>query len=190
METSKLNLNRRQAVKMTATLLGVGIIGADFFLSGCARKATKIEGITESVINLLDEVGETILPETPDSPGAKAAQIGLFIKAIVEDCYSPAEQHIFITGINTLEERAMDQYNTIFVDLPAETKLELLSVIDVEASKNEAETPIHYFSMMKQLTLWGYFSSEIGATQALRYNKVPQEFKGCIPYKEGDKAWA
>lgn len=48
----------------------------------------------------------------------------------------------------------------------------------------------HYFAMMKQLTLWGYFTSEPGATKALRYVPVPGRFEGCIPYKKGDKAWA
>jgi hypothetical protein len=43
---------------------------------------------------------------------------------------------------------------------------------------------------MKQLTLLGYFTSEIGATQTLRYVAVPGKYEGCIPYKKGDKAWA
>ena len=50
--------------------------------------------------------------------------------------------------------------------------------------------PAHYFRMMKELTLWGYFTSEPGATKALRYVAVPGRYEGCIPYKKGDKAWA
>jgi hypothetical protein len=46
------------------------------------------------------------------------------------------------------------------------------------------------FGMMKQLTVWGYFTSEVGATKALRYVAVPTRYEGCIPYKKGDKAWA
>lgn len=48
----------------------------------------------------------------------------------------------------------------------------------------------HYFSLMKQLTLLGYFTSEVGATQALRYVPVPGKYEGCISYKKGDRAWA
>jgi hypothetical protein len=44
--------------------------------------------------------------------------------------------------------------------------------------------------MMKQLTLFGYFTSKEGATQALRYKAVPGKYEGCIDYKKGDKAWA
>lgn len=50
--------------------------------------------------------------------------------------------------------------------------------------------PHHYFKMMKELTLLGYFTSEIGATKALRYVAVPGHYDGCVPYKKGDKAWA
>jgi hypothetical protein len=48
----------------------------------------------------------------------------------------------------------------------------------------------HYFRMMKELTLLGYFTSEIGSTQARRYVPVPGRYEGCIPYKKGDKAFA
>lgn len=52
------------------------------------------------------------------------------------------------------------------------------------------DVPRHYFRMMKELTLLGYFTSEIGQTQALRYNPVPGRYEGCVPYKKGDKAQA
>ena len=48
----------------------------------------------------------------------------------------------------------------------------------------------HYFTMMKELTLTGFFTSEVGATKALRYVAIPGRFEGCVPYKKGDKAWA
>ena len=52
------------------------------------------------------------------------------------------------------------------------------------------ENPSHYFTMMKELTLLGYFTSEIGCTQARRYVETPGKFEGCVPYAKGDKAWA
>jgi hypothetical protein len=53
-----------------------------------------------------------------------------------------------------------------------------------------ADIPNHYFRMMKELTLLGYFTSEVGATKALRYIETPGHYDGCMPYKKGDKAWA
>ena len=43
---------------------------------------------------------------------------------------------------------------------------------------------------MKQLTLWGYFTSKEGMTKALRYNPVPGRYEGCIDYKKGEKSFA
>lgn len=50
--------------------------------------------------------------------------------------------------------------------------------------------PKHYFSLMKELTLLGFFTSEPGATKALRYSAVPGKYDPCMPYAKGDKAWA
>ncbi|WP_386079792.1 gluconate 2-dehydrogenase subunit 3 family protein [Vreelandella sp. F11] len=47
----------------------------------------------------------------------------------------------------------------------------------------------HYFTMMKQLTLFGFFTSEVGATEVLRYEAVPGRYDGCAPYN-GEPAWA
>ena len=53
-----------------------------------------------------------------------------------------------------------------------------------------ADSPTHYFRMIKELTLLGYFTSEIGCTQAQRYAETPGKYDPCVPYKPGDKAWA
>jgi hypothetical protein len=53
-----------------------------------------------------------------------------------------------------------------------------------------ADSPPHYFRMMKELALLGYFTSEIGCTQAQRYEESPGRWEPCIPYKAGDPAWA
>jgi hypothetical protein len=80
------------------------------------------------------------------------------------------------------------------MDIDGGQRKALLTEIDTEAKKYMAEKtdedPKHYFRMMKELTLLGYFTSEIGATQALRYVAVPGKYEGCVPYKKGDRAWA
>lgn len=58
------------------------------------------------------------------------------------------------------------------------------------ATEVTADAPVHYFRMMKELTLLGYFTSEIGYTQAMRYQETPGRFDPCVPYTPGEKAWA
>jgi hypothetical protein len=78
--------------------------------------------------------------------------------------------------------------------ITAQQKHDLLVKLDQEQKdymKNKKDAdPSHYFRMMKELTLLGYFTSEIGCTQARRYVETPGKFEGCIPYKKGDKAFA
>ncbi|HEX5172112.1 MAG TPA: gluconate 2-dehydrogenase subunit 3 family protein [Cyclobacteriaceae bacterium] len=185
-------MNRREALTATAAFLGSTIIGSQAFLSGCRRSETKIEDFNEEVLGLLDEVGETILPATTSSPGAKAGKIGEFMKVIVTDCYSPEEQKIFFEGISTIQQAADKKYGRSFVKLDDPQKFDLMVLFDQEARKLESEKgreQMHFFSMLNQLTVWGFFSSEPGATRALRYVPIPGRYEGCIPYKEGDGAW-
>ncbi len=187
-------MNRRDALTATAALLGGAIIGGQAFLSGCIAEKTETGLFSEADLAFLDEVGETILPTTEKSPGAKAAKIGTFMKTIVTDCYDDAEQAIFLAGMGKLKDLSLKQYQRSFMQLNADEKTKLVTSLDQEAtsySKNKPETePEHYFSMIKQLTLWGFFTSEPGATEALRFVPVPGRYEGCVDYVAGDPAWA
>jgi hypothetical protein len=170
--------------------MGSTLIGADFFLSGCTRKVKNNALFSDAEISFLDEVGETILPETNSSPGAKAVKIGVFMMTIVTDCYNQKEQTICKEGIDSIEQMALTNYAKGFLELDSNQKQDLLVLLDNEAKVISEEKPTHFFTMMKQLTIWGFFTSEQGATKALRYLPIPGSFKGCIPYNKGDKAWA
>jgi hypothetical protein len=188
--------------------MGGTVIGADYFLTGCSSPAKKDEKATASTdapaakpkdlldsgqISFLNEVGETILPAT-STPGAKEAQVGSFMAVMVRDCYTPADQKIFLAGLDKLEEACKKQHGKDFMACDAAQRTSLLTALDKEQqafSKNQRkDDPSHYFRMMKQLTLLGFFTSEVGATKALRYLPVPGRYDGNVPYKKGDRAWA
>lgn len=190
-------MNRRDALSRVAVLFGGTIIGAEFFLSGCKNPNAKTAGALDfstDNISFLDEVADTILPTTSSSPGAKAAKVGEFMKTMVTDCYEEKDQKIFMEGIGKLNDAADKKYSKSFVKLSPEERKAFLTELDKEArdynEKKKEGDPNHYFTLMKQLTLLGYFTSEIGATKALRYVAVPGRWEGCVDYKKGDKAWA
>ena len=58
------------------------------------------------------------------------------------------------------------------------------------ASAITSDTPRHYFRMMKELAMLGYFTSEIGCKQAQRYVEAPGRFDPCVPYQPGERSWA
>jgi gluconate 2-dehydrogenase gamma chain len=45
-----------------------------------------------------------------------------------------------------------------------------------------------FILQLNEMTLLGFFTSEVGATQVLQYDPVPGPFKGCVPLKEVGKA--
>ena len=190
-------MNRRDALNRVALILGGTVVGGTAFLEGCRSgdKTVTAAGLPLSQENIafLDEVAETIIPATT-TPGAKAAKVGEFMNTMVMDCYEEKDQKIFLEGISKIDEACNKMHGHTFMKAPPEHKKEVLVAIDKEAKdygkSKKPDDPNHYFSLMKQLTLTGYFTSEVGCTQALRYEAVPGRYEGCIPYKKGDKAWA
>lgn len=181
-------MKRRQAIAYTAALIGGTLASTNFLLSGCKPEERTNGLFTTGDLLLLDEIGETILPATTSSPGAKAAQIGAFMALMVADCYDDKEQAIFTAGLKEVDKRSKAQFSQGFMKLTPEQRLALLNSFDVEATKAREGEPVHFFSQIKDLTQMGYFSSEPGVTQALRYNPVPGRFEGCVAY-DGGKAW-
>jgi hypothetical protein len=190
-------MNRRDALSRVSLLLGGTVLGAELWLSGCTNPQKNIGAgglnFSNDDVAFLDEVSETILPAT-DSPGAKDAKVGEFMTTIVRDCYTPDNQKIFTEGIKKLNEASKQKSGKYFMDATPEQRHDLLVDLDKEQKAYQAQKkkddPTHYFRMIKELTLWGYFTSKPGANKALRYVAVPGRYEGCIDYKTGEKAWA
>ncbi len=188
-------MERREAIARVSILAGGTILGAGIFLEkGCTSGPEEVLSLFDpQQIDLLNEISETILPETKASPGAKAANVGEFIAIMVYDCYGPSDQALFMEGMALLEKACKIKYRKGFMRCDPVKREALLVQIDTEQKaymdEKGDEAPLHYFRMIKELTLLGYFTSEIGATQAMRYVAIPGEYIGVVPYREGERAW-
>lgn len=187
-------MDRREAVKYISLLLGGTMVGANAILTGCKSEDKKTgTSFSEDDIAYLNEVAETILPATK-TPGAKAANVGAFMTVMVNDCYEENDQQIFHEGMEKLNDASKKMFDKSFMKATPEQRHELLVALDKEQAQfmknKKPDEPVHYFRMMKELTLMGYFTSEIGHTQARRYLPVPGKYEGCIPYKKGEKAFS
>ncbi len=205
-------MNRRELLKMVAVITGGAVVGGEVFLTGCKTGTNAEVGFTTSDIALLDEIGETIIPATA-TPGAKAAKIGEFMQVMVNDCYTKEQQDAFMKGIDRIEEACKKENSKSFMNCTPEQRHNLLLNLEKEAKEfniiqeekdkpireefkqegrpyNFIASPKHYYTMMKQLTLLGFFSSKTGMTETLRHLPVPGKYDGTFPYVKGDKAWA
>jgi hypothetical protein len=187
-------MDRREAVQKVALLLGGAIIGAEFFVQyGCKiHNKNSVEFFTSEQIYFLDEMVETILPKT-DTPGAKEANVGAFINVMVRDCYTTEQQKIFKDGIEKIQTLSKEKYGNGFMKITPEQKQELLTLLNKEQKEDsitkKTTDPKHYFRMIIELTLLGFFTSEDGASKTLRYAAVPGKYEPSVPYKKGEKAW-
>jgi hypothetical protein len=185
-------MTRKEAVQYITILLGGSLVGVDSLLSGCRSADDKVLFPPEKIA-YLDEIADTILPPTK-TPGAKQAAVGSFMAIMVAECYGEKEQQVFLEGMDRINELCNKEFGNSFVELTPAQRHTLLVQLDKEQKdytvSKTSEQPAHYFRMMKELTLLGYFTSEPGCTKAKRYVPVPGRFEGCIPYKKGDKAFA
>ncbi|MEJ7675489.1 MAG: gluconate 2-dehydrogenase subunit 3 family protein [Chitinophagaceae bacterium] len=186
-------MERREAVQYISLLLGGTLVGSNAFLTGCKTKTGKQTNFDEDDIAYLNEVANTILPET-STPGAKAAMVGQFMTVMINDSYEEKDQKIFHEGMKKLNDLSKKTYDGSFMKINEQQRHELLVTLDKEQKEymknKKKEEPSHYFRMMKELTMLGYFTSEIGCTKARRYVESPGKYDGCVPYKKGDKAFA
>ena len=157
-------------------------------------------------VALLDEIAETILPET-STPGAKAAKTGAFMALMVTSAYTERDRDVFRDGMRRLDDACKAATGAPFMSATPAQRLTLLEGLDREqktameeranaprsrapAAAAAPDVPAHYFRMMKELALLGYFTSEIGYTRAMRYIEAPGRYDPCAPHKPGDKSWA
>lgn len=199
MPEPQLTIDRREAIKrVTALLGGAALVGGNALLTGCRSPRVAIapstfQPFTASEIAFLDEVADTILPDTK-TPGAKAAKVGAFMAVMVTDCYDERDQQVFRRGMLELESASRAANGSTFMSATPAARLALLQSLDREQKaymdKKAASDPAHYFRMIKELTLLGYFTSEIGYTQAQRYVESPGRYDPCLPHTAGERSWA
>ncbi len=170
-------------------MMGGTMVGATAILTGCAPEH-QIEGLNFSPedIAFLDELGDTIIPET-NTPGAKATEIGAFMVMMVMDTYDANQQKAFVDGLNMIRKEFKASNGKDFMEASPEDRLAYLNGLYEQYKASETKEP-QIINMLRDLTVLGYFTSEIGATQALNFVESPGRFDPCIDFKEGDKAYA
>ena len=126
-------------------------------------------------------MAEMIIPET-DTPGARAAQVPEFMDLLVAESASDEERASFLRGLGDVDTRSRDAFGVEFVAATEAQRVAILAGLDAEVqalrqAREKAEE--HFFQRLKWLTVYGYCTSEIGATAGLRYETLPGSYDGC-----------
>lgn len=176
-------MNRREAIKKTSLLLG-GALSASAIagvLQGCQPTgALNWEPAFLSIeqAKLVTAVADRILPAT-ETPGASDVFVAEFTDLMLKEAYSPNEKTRFTEGLAHLDEVSQKTYQHTFLKCSLTEQDGMLRQLEKEAiSGQSSEKP--FFSMIKELTLLGYFTSEKVMQEVLSYNPIPGKYEGCV----------
>ncbi len=190
-------MNRRDAIKRTAFLMGGTISAAAMVgvLNGCQPVSKGInwepQFLTLEQGKMVSLIAERIIPAT-ETPGAKDVGVPEFIDLMLKDYYEGKDQKRFLEGLAKVESDAQSAHGKPFVQLNPEEQDAILTKFDrvaFDTNKNGVDDQ-PFFTMVKELTLLGYFTSEVGATEVLQYDPVPGNYEGCVPLVDVGRAWA
>ena len=151
----------------------------------------------DTVVAMIDQ----IIPAT-DTPGAKVARVNEFIDVILTEWATENERRNFLAGLADVDKQSNELFGKDFAAASPAQQLVLLRSMDAAAevarSEQEKERPPYwepqgrdthmqgdFFTVFKNMTLHGYYTSEIGFTQELKLKIIPSALHGCTPVGPG-----
>jgi hypothetical protein len=190
-------IDRREALRRTALVLGGVLSGPAIagVLAGCDSRGAadgtwSPRALTKEQGELVATIADHIIPKT-DTPGARSAGVHVFIDKMLAEHYPPEDRKRLLDGLASIDARTWEECDRNFLDCGADEQRAVLVRIDEEAFAPVPERrEAHWFRTVKELTLLGYYTSEIGATQELRHVAVPERFDGCVPLTQIGRTWA
>jgi hypothetical protein len=146
-------MNRREALQRVALILGGTVIGANLFLEGCTRSATKdVQALFEAKTTDLLVTWLKQFYQLPQLRVRKKQGRGSFIPVMVRDCYTEKQQKAFLTGLGSLDDKAKEVKGKP-MELSAEDRTAVAAALDKEANefnKKQAEDQKIFWRKIKK----------------------------------------
>jgi hypothetical protein len=196
-------LDRREALKflaagVAASALPPPVLAAFRGIHANLSQSPALKVLSAHQDATVSAAADLLLPAT-DTPGAKAARVNEFIDHILADWYSDEERTIFLKGLADLDTRTRKLFGKDFVSAGADQQAEVFRALGEEMAAaligvasaapgyrgSTPEPADNFYAMFRELTLTGYFTSEIGMTQVLHEVIIPGRFDGCVPMTPG-----
>ncbi len=192
MDKKNNNIDRKEAIKRTGLLLGGVIFAPNILgiLKGCTAQTGDWTPVlfSHSQANTVTALADVILP-ADGTPAASEVGVPQFIETMVNETYTDEQRDAFLAGLDKFTEDSRAELQVDFTEGTDEQRYDFTyfqNRLAVEEPYGEAP----FILIFKELTMLGYFTSEVGATQVLRYEAVPGIYDGCMPFEEVGRTWA
>lgn len=213
MTPDQFNVSRRRFLA-TAAIAVPTLAGGGAFLSACSSGGSD-EAVKLASPGFLDMVADMVIPRTA-TPGARDMKVGAYLERAFQhglflgdettgaaleselDARVPAGNFMKATGAARLKALQELDAQTFARPAPpagavaawaggASAPAAQIGTSTAGSISAPAEPPAHrLWRSAKNAIMVGYYMSEAGASQELRYEIVPGRFDPDIPYKPGD----
>ena len=192
-------MNRRDVIKNSLLFAGYTISAASLqsIVQSCSTADSggwKPVFFSKDQMDFISAVFDTIIPDTPDSPGAVALAVDKFLDTVAAEVMSKSSAEKLSNQLNSFKQQVENETGSKVVSMSDEAKLSYFSSLNLEeiAKSNEDPTYTSTFLMMKEMVIGAYYATETIAKEVLVFNPVPGPYKGCVPVEEatGGKTWA
>ncbi len=189
-------MNRRKAIGRLLMIGGAGLMAGGGFTWFRYYRKPDLASL-DALRPMIDELAETIIPET-DTPGAKSAGAGEMIIRLIRECAPRNAQNRFLTGLADVEDYARSRFGQPYLSCNDQQKDAITAHFEVrdrsgkglrDKAMNKLIGPA-FFQTLKKYTVISYCTSMQGATKGLQYDYLPGIYRGIIPLSAGQKCWA
>jgi hypothetical protein len=175
-------MNRREALKRTAVITGIAISGstAISLLQSCQgerNRSWKPVFFTKEESVLVSAICNVLIPKT-ETPGAIELHLPQFLDVMINDCLPDAEK-VFRKPFNEFSESVINEFSKSFEKCNSEDQCKIVEDLEEKSESDETDKYVFYH-IIKDLTQFGYLSSEYVMKNLLDYQPIPVDFKGCI----------
>jgi len=197
-------MQRRDVLKMLATGAVLPVFSsplAGFFREAQAQTGPgyKLRTLNPHQNSTVVVLTDLIIPET-DTPGAKAARVNEFIDVILTEWATEAERLNFLAGLAGIDKQSQELFGKQFVEATPQQQVTLLHAMDDYAAAErgeyhqkhgntvpelDAHLKGNFYDIFRNITLHGYYTSEIGFTQELKLQIIPGAQHGCVKLGSG-----
>lgn len=189
-------MHRRQALRLLVSATTLPLLSREAFslfqsVHEQLPEQTILKTLNPRQNATVTTIAELIIPQT-NTPGARAARVNEFIDLILSEWYDDEERSTFLAGLADVDVRARDLWGKDFVECGEKQQVDILQALDDEMAIRDEDArrrrnhppEKNFFFMIKQLTLVGYYTSQIGFEQEVHGEIIPSRHAGCVPLEE------
>lgn len=196
-------MDRRTALRKTALIAGATAAAPSLFsiLQSCQQQP-RIDWqpaiLSQEQAVFISSLVDTLLPRTA-TPGGLDMKVDMFIDSAINQLFDENGQKAIKAEMDGFDAECREKQGNNFSRLNAEKRAVFLRDKEKESPKFNGKVwgtavgvqqPVGFYRTIKNMALWGYFSSEEIGKNVLSYDPIPGHYKGCIPLSDVGNSWS